>query len=295
MKRTISNFLKMLLLAGLFILSGQEAFSQTPGSMMTTANQLYAARDYSKAIQYYQAAIKSNPNDASAYQGLGNCYYALGQKSQALEAYDKSLTLNPANGSLAKFTDKLRLEVPAPVLVVAPTPTQTGGSSGPGKLSRPLMKTCDLSVGPVFSNGMTGFGIDTTFYFPLSENFALGLSSNNSFFTSDYVDIYGDTYTDIYFYGEGLLSLKVTLSGDAIEPFLVGGVGLNAVFIFYSGGYYSSSYTYEIDPMISGGGGVNFRLDRYVSLFVQGRFATTFGNGGSFTYIPLQAGISFPL
>jgi tetratricopeptide (TPR) repeat protein len=67
------------------------------------AARFYNQRSYDQAIQYYNAAIGTNPNDAAAWQGLGNCYYAKQNKDEAVKAYQKAIQLNPQNTALANF------------------------------------------------------------------------------------------------------------------------------------------------------------------------------------------------
>jgi tetratricopeptide (TPR) repeat protein len=70
---------------------------------LAAANALYSQRRYSEAVTAYQAVVGANPNDAKAYQGLGNCYYALKDKNNAVVAYRRALQLNPNNTALRSF------------------------------------------------------------------------------------------------------------------------------------------------------------------------------------------------
>jgi tetratricopeptide (TPR) repeat protein len=76
-----------------------------------TATQLYSARNYAQAYQYYYAALKLNPGYAQAYQGIGNCFYALGRKADALTYYQRASQLQPTNYQLAQFVQNLRAQV----------------------------------------------------------------------------------------------------------------------------------------------------------------------------------------
>jgi tetratricopeptide (TPR) repeat protein len=67
------------------------------------AARYYNAKRYDEAIQSYNQALASNPNDAKAWQGLGNCYYAKQDKPKAVEAYKRALQLNPQNTGLSNF------------------------------------------------------------------------------------------------------------------------------------------------------------------------------------------------
>ncbi len=74
-------------------------------------NQYYSAKNYVQAAQYYNAAVKMNPNNGQAYQGLGNCYYALGRKADALTFYQRASALQPGNAQLAQFVQNLQAQV----------------------------------------------------------------------------------------------------------------------------------------------------------------------------------------
>src|SRR5580700_4147512 len=64
---------------------------------LQAGNTFYSQKSYDQAIRYYQAATQMNANSWQAYQGLGGCYYAKGDNSNALVNYQKSLDINPNN------------------------------------------------------------------------------------------------------------------------------------------------------------------------------------------------------
>lgn len=78
------------------------------GNSLALGNQALANKDYNGALQYYQAAASADPNSAAAYQGEGTCYYYMGQKAQAVQAYEKALQLNPGNTQLQNFINSLK-------------------------------------------------------------------------------------------------------------------------------------------------------------------------------------------
>ncbi len=75
--------------------------------------QLYNARNYNQALQYFNYSIKLNPGNATAYQAAGNCYYALGNKQYALAYYQRASALEPNNAQLAQFVQNLQAQVNA--------------------------------------------------------------------------------------------------------------------------------------------------------------------------------------
>jgi tetratricopeptide (TPR) repeat protein len=74
---------------------------------LQAAHQLYRAQRYSEALQAYQAVAAQQPGNAKVYQSIGNSYYAMQDKPNALAAYQKSLQLDPSNAALAAFVAKM--------------------------------------------------------------------------------------------------------------------------------------------------------------------------------------------
>lgn len=56
---------------------------------------LYVTRDLERAKQQYEAATAINDKDAVTYNNLGNVYRDLGKINEAIDAYNKSLELDP--------------------------------------------------------------------------------------------------------------------------------------------------------------------------------------------------------
>ncbi len=75
---------------------------------LNAANQMMGTKDYANALKYYQAAASLDPNSSAAFQGEGTCYYYMGQKDQARDAFTKALALNPSNTSLQSFINALK-------------------------------------------------------------------------------------------------------------------------------------------------------------------------------------------
>lgn len=55
------------------------------------------AREHTQAIEEYQAALKTAPNEADLYEGLGWEYRQTGQTDLAEKAFEKELALTPGN------------------------------------------------------------------------------------------------------------------------------------------------------------------------------------------------------
>lgn len=88
-----------------------QAQGTSASQYVAAGQQLLTARNYTQAAQYFLAAAKLDPNNGAAYQGLGNCYYMAGRKSDALVYYQKALTLQPGNTQLAQFTQNLQAQL----------------------------------------------------------------------------------------------------------------------------------------------------------------------------------------
>ncbi len=58
-------------------------------------NDFYHQSKYQEAINFYNEAIKLNPNDADAYNGRGATYVNLKNYKQAIVDYNKAIKLNP--------------------------------------------------------------------------------------------------------------------------------------------------------------------------------------------------------
>lgn len=347
--RPFSQLLSFLLV----ILSAPAAFAQaTAQQYLNAGNQLYGAKDYTRAVQYYRAAIQMDPNNAAAYQGLGSGQYALGQKREALASFERSLQLNPNNPALAGFTQRLRTEVgsAAPGLPSLPSGNQPGALSFSGSSDYPLLQPLpgtgtgvaaqplsipsaktssgnkgsgdndrgysrnlwDISIGPAFGDGGAGFGLGSTYYFPINRSFSVGIASNLYIFTRSQSTPYTDLDFMSYFV-EGVLQVKYSFPGKTIWPFLLAGGGLASSIntVSYSDFYGSNSdMTVGFGPMLTAGGGVEFPLGGYVTFFAKARISLILGgttiaynplgyleevDSGSSSYFPIEAGFTFPL
>jgi cytochrome c-type biogenesis protein CcmH/NrfG len=78
-----------------------------PEKEYAEASALYGAGDMAGARAKLEAMLATNPGHWQGWQLLGNARYGLGDKAAAVEAYRKSLELNPANEDLMKWVDSL--------------------------------------------------------------------------------------------------------------------------------------------------------------------------------------------
>src|SRR5579883_345983 len=97
--------------------------------------RLYNQHEYAEAQRYFQAAVQSDSNNWQAYQGLGLCDYAQGDKEGAKKAIDQSLRIHPDNPSLARFDENLvagPTSAPSAGESLRPSPVVGGGNFGLG-------------------------------------------------------------------------------------------------------------------------------------------------------------------
>lgn len=278
--------MKRLIFLGMFLLCAGSSFAQTADQYITAGNQSYAAKDYPKAVQYYQAAAQMNPNSAAAFQGLGNSQYLLGQNSDALASYQKALALNPNNTQLSSFVETLKAKVaaaPAASSVAVPTPapgaagsTNAGGSASTFEL--------DVNAGLGFDGGQIGFGGGLGGFVPLDKSFSIGamagfytFSVSASGSTSSGGVTYSGSGSSSINFIEGMGAVKYRFDGTNMKPYVFAGIGISDVMQSVSGGGSSSGggsgsgtgSSSAVDPLLAIGGGVEFNAGNKMNIFAQ--------------------------
>ena len=116
-------FFRNLWVAVILMQPLSEAKAVTSADYYKAGVQLYTAKNYPQAIQYFSAALSLDPNNPGALQGRANCYYAQGQYQEALNDYQKVQAASPSP-QLTQFIQALQAKVGA----VSPT----GGAGLPG-------------------------------------------------------------------------------------------------------------------------------------------------------------------
>jgi len=76
--------------------------------------EAYNGGNYAEAVKHGEKAVQADPSHWGAWQLLGNCRYAQGDRTSALEAYRHSLAANPGNSVLKSFADQLEKELSGP-------------------------------------------------------------------------------------------------------------------------------------------------------------------------------------
>lgn len=68
--------------------------------MLQAANEAYAKGDFTKAIEWYEAALKEKGESATVYYNLGNSYYKANKIALSILNYERALLLEPGNGDI---------------------------------------------------------------------------------------------------------------------------------------------------------------------------------------------------
>ena len=55
--------------------------------------------EFKEALNYFQEAVETSPDDTEAWFGLGNCYIGLEQPAEAIAAYQQVIRTDPANAN----------------------------------------------------------------------------------------------------------------------------------------------------------------------------------------------------
>ena len=63
---------------------------------------------YEEAIYYYQNALSYRGNVIEILNSIGTCYLEIQNKGEALEAFEKSLEVNPNQETIKKIVEELK-------------------------------------------------------------------------------------------------------------------------------------------------------------------------------------------
>ncbi|HNX97070.1 MAG TPA: MBL fold metallo-hydrolase [Candidatus Aminicenantes bacterium] len=87
---------------------GDYSFSET--ALNQFGYRLLDREDKKPAIELFKFVVELYPDSANAYDSLGEAFMAGGDKRLAIENYERSLRLNPANGNATAMLKRLRQE-----------------------------------------------------------------------------------------------------------------------------------------------------------------------------------------
>ena len=258
---------------------------------------LCAQKKYDQAIQYFDAALDANPRMWQAFQGLGTCYYAQGEKSRALTSYQRALSLHPDNPSLSAFVNSLRDELAK--AQAAPQKKKeaeedkekiwrmTSGLSQAHFELSPCAGVVPLGGG----DNVMGFGAGVGGFYMFDNEFGLGGMAH--FYLFNY---FNENVTSV----EVVPTIKYKVYGTGLRPYLLAGIGLTLLTDSYStpgyGGMSNSSYSpSEIFPIVDAGAGLEYPVNSDTSIFLEARGDIILGQYGTASYMPVDAGAIFKM
>ncbi len=103
---------RLLIVAGIALLVSWTGMAQTEFDKgLSAANK----KDYSAALSHFEAVLKSEPDNASAYYNMGHCYFEQKEYGEAIWAFEKALQLDPRNANTLNNLEvcHYKLELPA--------------------------------------------------------------------------------------------------------------------------------------------------------------------------------------
>lgn len=133
-----------------------EAQTQQLGKLHQRAEEYILTNNFKAAIRMYDEIVLLEPDDETAYTGLGQCYLVLGDFDRAKNAYLNALHINPNNEvaylGLQKIEDPDTLtrteEIREPVKPAEPNPQETPILSRE-EIIQTALKNAGLYTGPI--------------------------------------------------------------------------------------------------------------------------------------------------
>ncbi len=89
-----------------------EAFRGLLPRFVQAAKELMESKHYESAIELYTLVANVNDKIFAAFKGLGDAYFAQGNREDALENYKKALALRPSDSFIKEQIDKLTKKTP---------------------------------------------------------------------------------------------------------------------------------------------------------------------------------------
>ena len=114
---------------------GTPALAAAPSGEAATAiqygNTYLQQKNYASAVGWFKKATQAEPQNAKAWQLLGNASFAMGDRSEALSAWDQAIALDPTNSSLISYVAQVKASSPAPAVASGSTPTVSAPGVNP--------------------------------------------------------------------------------------------------------------------------------------------------------------------
>lgn len=218
---------------------------------------LERAKDYKGAIAQYHQALAEDARYAYANKQMGNCYYYLGDKVQALANYDIWLNVKKDDEATRAFAERLRAEIAPPAPRPSPEPSLAEDESEPEPEpeERPRRRRRVRNrVAPPPSTGPLG---GSSFFMGYSMAYLFGNSN-------DFKKVYANSNVDGLTFSDMGLNFQLRLGylfspGIGVEAgalMLSRIVQANYVYKYSSSSYYYSDYdmysiletTYYVEP-----------------------------------------------
>ena len=123
MKRSILSIAAIVC----FVMAGQ-SFAQTTADAFRKAGAAYfKAGQFRQSVKAYQEVIRLAPNDADAYQQLGEAFTRLNLNKEAAEAFEKQADLLTSGAGAAASTPAPAVTQPAQASHAQPQPSAANG------------------------------------------------------------------------------------------------------------------------------------------------------------------------
>ncbi|HXL72211.1 MAG TPA: outer membrane beta-barrel protein [bacterium] len=126
-----------------------------------------------------------------------------------------------------------------------------------------------------------GYGFEGNVGLKLNQNWAILLALDVYTFNSTFSG-WSANQIDL------LPTLRYSFGGQGIRPYLFAGVGGNDNLMLEP-----NSSVNGINLAVAGGIGIDFPVARCLDVFIQGKYDINFTLDGSFSYLPVSAGIQF--
>jgi len=78
------------------------------GELNALGYQMLAAERLDDAVRVFELYVEFFPNDANAYDSLGEAFMVRGDKQKAIKNYERSLELDPGNENAVQMLNRLR-------------------------------------------------------------------------------------------------------------------------------------------------------------------------------------------
>jgi tetratricopeptide (TPR) repeat protein len=108
-------------------LAASAAMADTARDAYMRGLALERVKNYAGAGQEYKKSLTLDPHYAWSWRQIGNCYYYLGYKDKAVQAYDTYLRTFPQDAAIKKFADSLRAGARSGAQAAAPAAASREG------------------------------------------------------------------------------------------------------------------------------------------------------------------------